>query len=91
MLEFIGEEVIAVSIGIMVTGAFGAVAAYFRKKTSCLQNLASEMEELRKRTYRIEKALVVLVKLQEDAVKSTHPEIKPEWEEIVKELLRKND
>jgi len=28
--------------------------------------------------------------LQEDVVEKTHPELKPEWEEIVKELLSKN-
>ena len=42
------------------------------------------------KVYRIEKAMVILAKLQEDVVERIHPELKTEWEEIVKELLSGN-
>ena len=48
------------------------------------------MNDLQKRSYRIEKAMVILAKLQEDVVERIHPELKTEWEEIVKELLSGN-
>jgi hypothetical protein len=52
--------------------------------------VADEVEDLRKRSYRIEKTLIILAKLQEDVVERTHPELKTEWEDIVKELLKGN-
>lgn len=90
MLDELGAGVAMIIISLVTTTAFGGVLAYFRKKTICLQKLANDSENLKKRAYRIEKALIILVKLQEDAVAKTHPEIKPEWEEIVKELLKGN-
>ena len=90
MLDELGAGVAMIVITLVTTTAFGGVLAYFKKKTMCLQKLANDSENLKKRAYRIEKALIILVKLQEDAVAKTHPEIKPEWEEIVKELLKGN-
>ena len=55
-----------------------------------MKQLADDVEDMKKRAYRIEKALIILAKLQEDVVERTHPELKPEWEGIVKELLNGN-
>ena len=90
MLEQFSSGVAMVVISIVTTTAIGGLLAYFRKKTICLQQLANDTQTLKKRAYRMEKALIILVKLQEDAVSKTHPEIKPEWESIVKELLKGN-
>ena len=90
MLEQFSSGVAMVVISIVTTTAIGGLLAYFRKKTICLQQLANDTQTLKKRAYRMEKALIILVKLQEDAVAKTHPEIKPEWEAIVKELLKGN-
>ena len=73
MLDELGVGVSMVIISLVTTSAFGGLLAYFRKKTICLQKLADDTENLRKRAYRIEKALIILVKLQEDAVAKTHP------------------
>ncbi len=74
----------------MVTAGFTGITGYFKKRTNCLQKVADEVEDLRKRSYRIEKTLIILAKLQEDVVERTHPELKTEWEDIVKELLKGN-
>ena len=89
-MDFIMENVLIVMIGIIVTAGFTGITGYFKKRTNCLQKVADEVEDLRKRSYRIEKTLIILAKLQEDAVERTHPELKPEWEDIVKELLKGN-
>ena len=34
--------------------------------------------------------MIILAKLQEDVVQRSHPELKTEWEAIVKELLSGN-
>jgi hypothetical protein len=90
MMDFLMENILIVLIGIIVTAGFTGITGYFKKRTNCLQKVAEEVEELRKRSYRIEKTLVILTKLQEDVVQRSHPELKTEWEEIVKELLKGN-
>lgn len=90
MMDFIVENVLIVIIGIIVTAGFTGITGYFKKRTNCLQKVADEVEDLRKRSYRIEKTLIILAKLQEDVVERTHPELKTEWEDIVKELLKGN-
>lgn len=91
MIEFLTENIVIVLIGLIITAGFTGITGYFKKRTNCLQKVADEVEDLRKRAYRIEKALVILTKMQEDAIEKTHPELKPEWEDIVKELLDKGN
>ena len=90
MLEVLAENSLVVIITLVITSAFGGLTAYFRQRTSCLRKIADEVSDLQKRSYRIEKAIIILAKLQEDVVQRSHPELKTEWEEIVKELLSGN-
>lgn len=90
MLEMLAENSLVVIVTLVITSAFGGLTAYFRQRTSCLRKIADEVSDLQKRSYRIEKAMVILAKLQEDVVERIHPELKTEWEEIVKELLSGN-
>ena len=53
----------------MATAGFGGIVGYFNKRTNCLKKLAEDTEELKKRAYRIEKAMIILAKLQEDVIK----------------------
>lgn len=86
----LAENSLVVIVTLVITSAFGGLTAYFRQRTSCLRKIADEVSDLQKRSYRIEKAMVILAKLQEDVVERIHPELKTEWEEIVKELLSGN-
>ena len=90
MLEVLAENSLVVIVTLVITSAFGGLTAYFRQRTSCLRKIADEVSDLQKRSYRIEKAIIILAKLQEDVVQRSHPELKTEWEEIVKELLSGN-
>lgn len=90
MIDSLIENSFIIIIGIIITAGFTGITGYFKKRTNCLQKVADEVEDLRKRAYRIEKALIVLTKMQEDVIDKTHPELKPEWEDIVKELLNRN-
>ena len=82
-----GYEVILIVIGIFLSGLAASFIGKFRKRQDCLEKIARNVEELNKRSYRIEKTIIILAKLQEDTIGKTHPELKTEWEEIVKELL----
>jgi hypothetical protein len=90
MIENIAENSVLIAIGLLATAGFGGIVGYFNKRTNCLKTLAGDIEELNKRSYRIEKAMIILAKLQEDVIERTHPELKTEWEDIVKELLHGN-
>ena len=90
MFEALLENSLLVVMTLVITTAFGGLTAYFRQRTSCLKKIADEVNDLQKRSYRIEKAMIILAKLQEDVVQRSHPELKTEWEAIVKELLSGN-
>ena len=82
-----GYEVILIVIGIFLSGLAASFIGRLKKRQDCLEKIARNVEELNKRSYRIEKTIIILAKLQEDTISRTHPELKTEWEEIVKELL----
>ena len=82
-----GYEVILIVIGIFLSGLAASFVSRFKKRQDCLEQIQRNVEELNKRSYRIEKTIIILAKLQEDTISKTHPELKTEWEEIVKELL----
>ena len=82
-----GYEVILIVIGIFLSGLAASFIGKFRRRQDCLEKIAKNVEELNKRSYRIEKTIIILAKLQEDTISKTHPELKTEWEDIVKELL----
>ena len=82
-----GYEVILIVIGIFLSGLAASFIGKLRKRQDCLEKIARNVEELNKRSYRIEKTIIILAKLQEDTISRTHPELKTEWEGIVKELL----
>ena len=83
----LGYEVILIVIGIFLSGLAASFISRFKKRQDCLELIQKNVEELNKRSYRIEKTIIILVKLQEDTISKTHPELETEWEEIVKELL----
>ena len=82
-----GYEVILIVIGIFLSGLAASFIGKLKKRQDCLEKIARNVEELNKRSYRIEKTIIILAKLQEDTISRTHPELKTEWEGIVKELL----
>ena len=83
----LGYEVILIVIGIFLSGLAASFIGRLKKRQDCLEQIQKNVEELNKRSYRIEKTIIILAKLQEDTISKTHPELKTEWEEIVKELL----
>ena len=83
----LGYEVVLIVIGIFLSGLAASFIGRLKKRQDCLEKIAKNVEELNKRSYRIEKTIIILAKLQEDTISRTHPELKTEWEGIVKELL----
>jgi len=59
-----GYEVILIVIGIFLSGLAASFIGKFRKRQDCLEKIAKNVEELNKRSYRIEKTIIILAKLQ---------------------------
>ena len=89
-MEGIIDDTILIVIGIVCSGVAGIVGGFFKKRTDKLNETEKEVEELRKRCWRIEKTIIILTKMQEDQLEQTHPELRTEWEELVRELLKGN-
>ena len=98
MFEGVTEGTIMIIITIIVTGMAGYVTSHFRKRADTIKDLQHNLErlgdhsddkydDLKKRLYRFEKAFIILVKLQQDVIEKTHPELRQDWEDVVKELL----
>ena len=87
-MDIIADNIVTVTIAVVITSVIGGVIAYFKKKAGCLEQIRDDIIDMRKREWRIEKTLIILAKLQEEVIMKTHPELKTEWEEIVKELLK---
>jgi hypothetical protein len=91
MFDSITEGTILIVIASVVAGISGYVASHFKRKGDKAKKLEEQIEELCKRLYRFEKAFIILVKLQQDVIEKTHPELQQDWEDVVKELLRGNN
>ena len=90
MFESVGEGTLMIIITIIVSGIAGYISAHYRKKAERSVRLEEQIDDLCKRLYRFEKAFIILVKLQQDVIEKTHPELQQDWEDVVKELLRGN-
>ena len=89
-MEGIIDDTILIVIGIVCSGVAGIVGGFFKKRTDKLNETEKEVEELRKRCWRIEKTIIILTKIEEDQIEQTHPELRTEGEELVRELLKGN-
>jgi len=98
MFEGVTEGTVMIIITIIATGMAGFVTSHFRKRADTIKDLQLGLEQLgdhsddkyddlKKRLYRFEKAFIILVKLQQDVIEKTHPELRADWEDVVKELL----
>ena len=90
MFDGITEGTILIIITTIVAGLSGYIASHFKRKASKAERMEKQLEDLCKRLYRFEKAFIILVKLQQDVIEKTHPELQQDWEDVVKELLRGN-
>ena len=98
VFEGVTEGTIMIIITIIATGIAGYVTSHFKRRADTIKDLQRELEQLgdhsddkyddlKKRLYRFEKAFIILVKLQQDVIEKTHPELRQDWEDVVKELL----
>ena len=90
MFDSVTEGRILIIITVIVSGIAGYVSAHYKRKADRTKRIEESIDDLCKRLYRFEKAFIILVKLQQDVIEKTHPELQQDWEDVVKELLRGN-
>ena len=62
-MEGIINDTVLIIIGIVCSGVAGVVGGFFKKRTDKLNEQEEEIENLRKRCWRIEKTIIILTKM----------------------------
>lgn len=81
------DPTLAVIIGAIVSSGIGGVGLWLRRRKDKSEKHEKTVEDLSKQIWRIEKALLILVKLLDKQIAKTHPELDQDLSEIIDELL----
>jgi len=87
MVELL-ESVLMIIIGLALTATSGAIIGHFRTKSKCLQKMSENIEVLSKRSFRIEKAMIILARMIDEQTDKAHPELHTDLDGLIKEILR---
>ncbi len=87
MIEIAIDPVIAVVIGVLISTGIGALGWWLRKRKESSEKHHKTVNDLSKQVWRVEKALLVLVKLLDKQIAKSHPELDQDLSEIIDELL----
>ena len=82
---------IMIIIGLAITGIAGGIIGYFKTKSLCIQNISNNLEVLSKRSFRIEKALIILARMIDEQTNKAHPEVDIDLDGLIKEMLKSNN
>ncbi len=93
MIEIAIDPVIAVVIGVLISAGIGSFSWWLRRRKESSEKRHKTLEDLSKQVWRIEKAVLVLVKLLDKQIAKSHPELDQDLSEIIDELLedKRND
>lgn len=87
MIEFAIDPTFAVIIGALVSSGVGALGWWWKRKRESSEKRHKTVDELSKQVWRVEKALLVLVKLLDKQISKSHPELESDLSDIIDELL----
>ncbi len=87
MIEFAIDPTFAVVIGALISAGIGGFSWWLRNRKRKEELHHKTMDDLSKQVWRIEKAVLVLVKLLDKQIAKSHPELDLDLSEIIDELL----
>lgn len=87
MIEVVIDPVIAVVIGVLISTGIGGLSWWLKNRKQKEEKHHKSMDDLSKQVWRIEKAVLVLVKLLDKQIAKSHPELDQDLSEIIDELL----
>ncbi len=82
-MEGVYSDILLVVIGIAITSGAGALIAFFRNMKICIS-------KLNKRTWRIQKTLILMAKMIDTQTNKQHPGIGSDLDDLVKEMLEED-
>jgi hypothetical protein len=91
MVSELIQSTIMIIIGLAITGITGSIIGYFRTKSKCLKNMNDSIEILSKRSFRIEKAIIILARMIDEQTDKAHPELHTDLDGLIKEILRSSN
>ncbi len=87
MLEIAIDPVIAVVIGVLISTGIGGLSWWLKNRKNKEEARHKTIDDLSKQVWRVQKALLVLVKLLDKQIAKSHPELDQDLSEIIDELL----
>ena len=87
MIEIVIDPTVAVIIGALISAGIGGLSLWLRNRKNKEEKRHKTMDDLSKQVWRIEKAVLVLVKLLDKQIAKSHPELDQDLSEIIDELL----
>ena len=87
MIEFAIDPTFAVVIGALISAGIGGLSWWLKNRKHKEESRHKTMDDLSKQVWRVQKALLVLVKLLDKQIAKSHPELDQDLSEIIDELL----
>jgi len=87
MIEFTIDPTVAVIIGALISAGIGGFSWWLKNRKNKEEKQHKTIDDLSKQVWRIEKAVLVLVKLLDKQIAKSHPELDQDLSEIIDELL----
>ncbi len=87
MIEVVIDPVIAVVIGVLISTGIGGLSWWLKNRKQKEESHHKTIDDLSKQVWRVQKALLVLVKLLDKQIAKSHPELDQDLSEIIDELL----
>lgn len=85
-LDSLWEEIIVAIVVAGVLALLGIIRNHLKKRSEDLDFIKKEIEILRKRQWRVAKAVIIFAKLEDEKIEKHH-DTSSELEEIVKEII----
>ncbi len=87
MIEVAIDPTFAVIIGALVSAGVGGLSWWWKRRRESSEKRHKTVDDLSKQVWRVQKALLVLVKLLDKQIAKSHPELESDLSDIIDELL----
>ncbi len=87
MIEFAIDPTFEVVIRALISAGIGGLSGWLKSRKHKEESRHKTIDDISKQVWRVQKALLVLVKLLDKQIAKSHPELDQDLSEIIDELL----
>lgn len=91
MTEEFFQAIAVTLIGVFGTAATTAFIMYIRARSQCFKEWTKKVDKLDKRTFRMQKAMIIKAQMIDMQTKAAHPDASSELEKLVTEMLKDSE